>query len=188
MNIEKISYLEGGRQLCVTGTAILTASNEFLGKSIRFFEGNDAWCNHAAAVVRFPQEFVCEDRVTLIESLEHGPTPTYLSHYFDDFDGKLFLIIPNGLTEYIKYKFSIWCMDKVFSQIKYDYASIGKQIFGHVKEDGEELFCSEFLGMAWEHSGIERLDTAPKGLAPQPSDITTWYPIQKIYELVGPFK
>lgn len=186
MSIPSIPYLSGGRERCVTGSCILTAASDLLGRSIRMFEGHDAWCSHAAGVVRFPETLVARERVTLIESLEHGPTPTYLSHYFSGFVGRLFLFTPAGLTETVQTAFSAWLFEQVCNQVAYDYAALGKQIFGHVHEDGKALFCSELVGMGWEAAGLSRLPSAPKGVAPQPSDIASWWD-GEVIELVGPF-
>ena len=181
-------YLYGGRELCVTGACLLTASSDWLGRAIRFFEGDAAWCSHAAPVVRFPVDMVGAERVTLIEALEHGLTPTYLSHYFgDDFDGRLFLFTPWALTLEIQTKFRAWMLDKMFSQTGYDYGSLARQVAGHAQEDDALLFCSEAWGMAAEAAGLPRLPDAPQGLAPQPPDIPRWW-AGKVVELIGPFK
>jgi hypothetical protein len=185
--IPVIPYLAGGRELCVTGACLLTADAGLLGQSIRLFEGHGAWCSHAAAVVRFPSCLVAEERVTLIESLEHGPVPTYLSHYFQGFEGRLFLAIPKGLAPAIQEDFAAWCLDKVLKQIRYDYRGLAGQIFGHVREDGRELFCSELVGLGWEESGLTRLPWAPKGLLAQPPDLPNWWAMETVVELIGPF-
>jgi hypothetical protein len=187
MGIPVVPYLSGGRELCVTGACLLTASSGLLGSAIRLFEKGEAFCSHAAGVVRFPESLVSRERVTLIESLEHGPTPTYLSRYFSGFDGRLFLFTPEGLTPEIQTGFSAWLLDKVLSETPYGYGDIGHQVVGRVKQDAAELFCSEAVGMAWEENGLPRLPSAPAGLAPQPPDITVWW-AGTLVELVGPFR
>lgn len=185
--LEVVPYLDGGRELCVTGSCLLTAADTALGKAIRFFQGGEAFCSHAAPVVRFPETLVDRERVTLIEALEHGITPTYLSHYFGkDFSGRLFLFTPAGLTPEIQRRFSAWVLDKMFSGTAYDYRALVRQVAGRVAQDDTDLFCSEQWGMGIEHAGLQRLPEAPAGLAPQPSDIPVWW-LGRLVELVGPF-
>ena len=188
MTVKTVPYLDAGRELCITGSCILTASEDMLGDAIRLFEGDGAFCSHAAAVVRFPAELVGRERVTLIEALEHGPTPTYLSHYFSGFTGRLFLFTPAGLTPEIQTEFAAWCLDKVLLQVEYGFVSLGRQVAGHVEEEDprKRLFCSEEVGMAWESSGLPRLASIPPKLAPQPSDIPRWW-AGTLIELTGPF-
>lgn len=181
-----IPYLEGGRDLCVTGSCILTASSSPLGKAIRCFEGHDAYCSHAAPVVRYPANMVREERVTLIEALEHGLTPTYLSHYFRDFEGTLYLFVPHGLTVEVQEAFRFYLMDMMLKQTPYDYPDLFKQIMGRVREDDEKLFCSEAFGFATEYAGLKRKTSAPQGFAPQPPDISKWWD-GVLYRLIGPF-
>ncbi|MBF0481277.1 MAG: hypothetical protein HQK81_06175 [Desulfovibrionaceae bacterium] len=180
-------YLEGGRELCQTGCCILTAAEDLLGESIRFFEGRGATCSHAAPVVRLPAGLMSRDRVTLIEALAHGLTPTYLSHYGEGFKGRIFLFTPAGLTPEIQAAFSAWLLDKMFAGTAYDYSALFAQIGGHVGEDTRKLFCSEAYACALEAAGLPRLPTAPAGVAPQPSDIASWWP-GSLVELKGPFK
>lgn len=184
--IKEIPYMAGGRELCVTGTCVLTASCSTLGKAIRHFEGKDAFCSHAAPVVRFPAEMVREERVTLIEALEHGMTPTYMSHYFSDFEGDLFLFVPDGLTPKIQEAFRFWLIDKMLNQTEYDYPDLVKQLFGRVKQDDNKLFCSEAWGFAIEFAGIDRRADAPQDYAPQPPDVSEWWD-GTLYRLTGPF-
>lgn len=183
---EQIPYLAGGRELCVTGCALLTASADLLGKTIRWCEGGEAFCSHAAGVVRFPASLVARERVTLIESLTHGPVLTYLSRYFEDFKGRLFLFLPAGLTPEIQQGFAAWLLDKALLQTPYDWLGLGRQIVRHVAQDATALFCSEAVGMAWEAAGLPRRPAAPVGLAPQPKDLPVWWP-GRVVELVGPF-
>jgi len=188
MEIRKIPYLDGGRELCVTGSCLLTASEDFIGDAIRLFEGDGAFVSHAAAVVRFPSSLVSVERVTLIESLEHGPTPTYLSHYFTGFTGRLFLFTPDGLTPEIQAGFAAWALDKALKRVKYGYYAIAEQTLGHVQEENPnvEIFCSDFVAQDWEANGINRLTSFPPTLAAQPSDIPRWWS-GSVVELVGPF-
>jgi len=185
VNPIKAPYLQGGRELCVTGSCVLTASDDLLGNAIRLFEGH-SWCSHAAPVVRMPAELMSAERVTLLEALEHGLTPTYLSHYFTGFKGRLFLFTPKGISPDVQVRFSAWLLDKTFAQTKYDYVALGRQVAGHVQEDDASLFCSEAWGMAAEFAGLSRAPDAPQGVAPQPPDIATWWP-GDLVELVGPF-
>jgi hypothetical protein len=184
--LETIPYRDGGRELCVTGSCLLTAADTALGRAIRFFQGGGAFCSHAAPVVRFPEEFVGRDRVTLIEALEHGLTPTYLSRYFKDFDGRLFLFTPAGLTELFQARFAAWLVDRMCAETPYGYRDLVRQTRGRVEQDDKALFCSEAYGMALEAAGLPRLAEAPAGLAPQPSDIPNWW-LGRVVELVGPF-
>ncbi len=184
--LESIPYLDGGRELCVTGSCLLTAADTALGRAIRFFQGGEAFCSHAAPVVRFPEEFVGRDRVTLIEALEHGLTPTYLSRYFKNFAGRLFLFTPAGLTPESQARFSAWLVDRMCAETPYDYVGLLRQTRGRVTEDNTALFCSEAYGMALEAAGLPRLPEAPAGLAPQPNDIPVWW-LGRVVEMVGPF-
>lgn len=185
-SIIDIPYLEGGRNLCVTGSCILTASADPLGRAIRKFEGKNAYCSHAAPVVRYPANMVRQERVTLIEALEHGLTPTYLSRYFKDFTGDLYLFVPDGLTEEIQEAFRFWLIDKMLEHTAYDYEDLFKQVFGRVRQNSDKLFCSEAWGFAIEFAGLPRLETAPPDLAPQPPDVSSWWS-GTVYRLVGPF-
>ena len=189
----KMPYLSGGREQCVTGSCVLTASEDFIGKAIRFFEGNDAWCSHAAAVVRQPDD-TGRDRVnvSLIESLEHGPTKTYLSYYFSEFKGRIFLFTPRGLTPQIKTDFANFLEGLVMQHVKYDYAGLLENVVGHVPEvpvgkQIQDCICSAMVGYGWERNGLPRKPFVPQGVVPQPPDLPSWWPVQSIFELVGPF-
>lgn len=186
MAIEKIPYLQGGRALCVTGCCFLTAANGVLGRAIRLCEGENAYVSHAACVVRLPAEMMDEDRVSLIEALEHGLTPTYASERFQGFDGHVYLFTPAGLTDEKQHKFRYWLIDKMFRQTPYDYSSLFKNAVCHVDEESSMLFCSEAWGMAATYSGIERIDAFKGPKAPQPPDIVTWWP-GRVVEVTGPF-
>lgn len=194
----QVPYLSAGRKLCVTGSCILTASEDFVGKVIRFFEGNHAFCSHTASVVRFPAELMSEERVTLIEALEKGLTPTFISHYGAGFKGRIFLFTPGELTKSIQAtpvghpsntqtKFSQWLLERLFEGTPYDYAGLFKQIFGHVPENTGTEFCSEAWGLAAEYAGISRIDNAHAGMAPQPADIPNWWS-GTLVELIKPFE
>ena len=196
MEIRNLPYLDGGRDLCITGSCLLTASDDWIGRDIRFFEGNDAWCSHAAAIVRLPATLMGRERVTLVESLERGPTHTYISHYFSDFTGRLFLFTPDGLMPEIQAKSAAWLMDKVLRQVgprpvKYDYLGIIQQMAGHIKElaSDDKMICSDEVGKSWTENGLPRLASAPQDLVPQPPDLVPWWSTStdSVVELTGPF-
>lgn len=186
MAIEKIPYLEGGRDLCVTGACFLTASDDVLGAAIRLFEGKGAYVSHCAPIVRLPPELMDTTRVSLIEALEHGLTPTYASQRFQDYDGHVYLCVPKGLTEEQQHRFRKWLIDKMWRRVPYDYSSLFKNMGGHVAKDDGALFCSEAWGMAADDAGIERLPQYRNNFAPRPNDIPVWWDCA-VYEIVGPF-
>ncbi len=186
MVIEKIPYLQGGRALCVTGCCFLTASDDILGRAIRLCEGEDAYVSHAACVVRLPPNMMDEDRVSMIEALEHGLTPTYVSERFQDFNGHVYLFTPAGLTEEKQHKFRYWLIDKMFKRTPYDYSSLFRNAIGHVGAEASALFCSEAWGMAADYSGIERIEAFKGEKAPQPPDVIKWW-LGRVVEITGPF-
>jgi hypothetical protein len=186
-------YLHGGRELCITGACILTASSDWLGRVIRFFEGDHAFCSHAAAIVRGPDD-TGRDRVnvSLIESLEDGPTKTYLSSYFTGFNGRLFLFQPTGLTPEIQAAFAAFLDGLVADHVHYDYAGLLANIVGHEKEvpPGQQIkdcICSAEVGYGWERNGLPRMPSAPRDVVPQPPDLPSWWAGEPVVELVGPF-
>jgi hypothetical protein len=179
-------YLQGGKELCTTGSCILVYSPTLLGEAIREFEDNGGWCNHAASIVRMPEPFCSEAEVSLVEALEHGLTPTLLRSYFGSPGTRLYLFTPDGLTPEVQARFAAWIMGKMFTGTAYAYGALVEQVAGHVQEGTSAMFCSESYGCALEAAGLKRLGSAPAGVAPQPTDIPAWWS-GSLVELVPPF-
>jgi hypothetical protein len=183
----EIPYLEGGRELCVTGCAVLWRGKDLLSEAIELCEHGDF--SHASAVVRMDEYLGTPDRVTLIEALEHGPTPTLLSNRARDYDGEIYLFTPDGLTAEIQAKFRKFAFEASLKQEPYDFEGLLKQIAGHVHPNPKAVFCSDFWGRDAVSSGLPRKpEFRDNGWAPQPPDIPVWWPGKPVIKLVGPFK
>jgi len=182
METKIIPYLNGGRNLCITGCAILVRGNDLLSKAIECF----SVFSHCAPIVRMDEYLGTPDRVTLIEALEHGLTLTLLSERFQGYSGQVFLFIPVGLKPEIQAKLRSEMLVQLAQGTPYDYKALFANALGHTKENAAQQFCSEAYGLALEGVGIQRKPEFQSDLAPRPGDVATWWDGELI-ELVGPF-
>jgi hypothetical protein len=184
MEVIKTPYLQGGRELCVTGCAVLFRGNDLLDEAIEHWGG----LSHCACVVR-QDECMDDGRVPLIEALGGGLTPTFLEDDAQGYDGHVYLFTPAGLTPAIQHKFRSWLLIKTHERTPYGYGGLFGNMVGHVQENAKEPFCSEAWGLAIEQAPIPRLPQYQNNLAPRPGDVPVWWPSKgPMVELIGPFK
>lgn len=120
----------------------------WLGKAIRLKTGD--WSNHTGVVIRF-HEYDAAGLFT-IESLEGGVDPNRLSVRLSGFRGsvRLYRLKP----EYHMLRKELGEIALSMEGTKYDYGSLIKNLFGHVKMDKHRLFCSEFVKAVGVKAGL----------------------------------
>ncbi len=107
---------------------------------------------HSAMVI--PHVGCFDDRLLIIESLNGGPVPRYLSEKVQNYKGKVWHFPLANATDNQRNLACNWLWDKVFQGIKYDYFGLFTQVIRKVKTDAGHLFCSEAVQMPWECTEI----------------------------------
>jgi hypothetical protein len=161
------------RHTIKTGSAILWKGKGAISWMIR------RWSNfsHASLIIR-PERYVdvFKDRVFLIEALSTGLVPRLLSERLADYDGEAWLFTPNVIEGE---DHANCVLRQAITQcalgIRYDYASLFKNMIGRVSRDADRFFCSEFVDYVWSVCDIKRKKDKLFKKAPRPGDIPKWY-------------
>jgi len=135
-------------------------------------------------IVRFDKYKELLDRVFLVESLVTGAEMRLLSWRLEDAKGQAWIYQPAGLSGEMRNQVREQALMMTARAVRYDYAGLFKNILGRVSEDANRVFCSELVGILWEECGLKRKKGAPKGIAPRPVDLTTWWQGKKIQVLL----
>lgn len=107
---------------------------------------------HSAIVIDLLE--ITGQRLIVIESLEGGPVPRYLSKRVTDYEGEIWHFPLKFVAQAQRDKAVQFTWEQSLTGIKYDYLSIVRQILRKVSTDASKLFCSELVQMAWEYAGI----------------------------------
>jgi len=207
--------IKSGRELCVTGCAILWRGRSLLDRAVELFTP----FSHSSLVVRMDEYLGTKDRVTCIEALPGGLQPTLFSERARGFTGEIALFVPDGLTPERQSAIRAFALTECLKGKGYDYLGFLANILGRPREHRSSYFCSEFYGMALDKNGIARkgcqaascsslssdearaIQALPGSrecgrgadkimyrnkLAPRPGDIPDWWP-GSLYRLTGPF-
>jgi hypothetical protein len=177
----KIPYLQGGRERCLPGCALLFQGVSLLEEAIENWGG----LSHCACIVG-PDIRIGSTEPTTIEALAGGLTPRLVATDCQG-PGRFFLFTPDDLTPAKQQAFVSWLVNRMLLGTPYAYNQLLENAAGHVQESIGQEFCSEAWGLAAEHAGILRLPQNQSTLAPRPGDVPVWWPGSMI-ELVGPFK
>ncbi len=155
-NIDRLSRYRTFRRGMDTGDLIEFRSNSVIGCGIRWKTGNRV--NHTAPVIRLKR--YAEERVFLLEALEHGIVINLLSRRLENFDGYAEWL--GVKQQYIHFRRDIGRAMLSYVGVPYDYGSIIRQLFARVSADAEKLFCSEFAAIALKDAGLPvSLDPVP---------------------------
>ena len=106
------------------------------------------------------------DRLILLESVEFGPDPIYLSKRVETYKGKVWHF-PIKATEEQRYNIDKIAWDILFQDIKYDYKSIAKQVLRKASRDMAELFCSEMCQFIFDNDSVKLLKKVNKAYNPK---------------------
>ena len=182
LNVECMPYLEGGRELCQTGCAILWRGDCLLSETIELF----SQFSHCSLVVRMDEYLGTTDRVTTIEALASGLRLTLLSKQAQDYDGEVYLFIPEGLTPTTQERFRAWAVEHCAEEEPYNMSGLFTNAIHRTEENAKQVFCSEAYGQCLEASGVQRKPEFNNGLAPRPGDVPVWWK-GRLVKLLQPF-
>lgn len=93
-------------------------------------------------------------RLLIIESLNSGPAPRYLSDRVKNYKGNVWHFPLKFVTGQQRENAVACVWDFVCRGVKYDYHSLFKQIIARVSINARELFCTEMVQVAWEQAEI----------------------------------
>lgn len=114
--------------------------------------------NHTALVLKFYQ--YDQERVFILEALEHGIVLNLLSRRLLDLDGRAVWL---GLTDsWDGFRPAIGREALKYVGVAYDFGSVIKSALSRVSADARRLFCSEFAYLALLDGGLPvHRDTVP---------------------------
>jgi len=147
------------------GDLLEFATDSIVGKTIRFFTGKDV--NHTSILWCVDQFKNVRDRKFIMEALTHGIELNLISQRLTKYKGCVYWY--SLKDEYNKYRDEVAsiCLlaEGRTNEIKYDYLSLFRNMFGKVSVDVEKYsFCSEFVQWVLQESGI--LEKQPHALRP----------------------
>lgn len=177
-----IPYLSGGREKCITGACLLFRGCDLLSRAIECFSE----FSHCAPIVRMDEYLGSPDRVALIEALEHGLTPTLVSNRCSNYNGDVYLFIPDGLTPEIQDKFRQHMFMECLKGTPYNYEELIENIVHRTTENPAAQICSEAEDLGLQFAGLERIPEYKSNLTPRPGDIPVWWK-GSLYRLLPPF-
>jgi hypothetical protein len=185
LDVISTPYLQGGRELCQTGCALLLrGQGNVLSDAIEFWSS----FSHCAPIVRFDDVLGRDDTPSLIEALAGGPTPGYVGEAYNAYEGEVYLFVPDGLTPEVQRRFRVAAFNRCLKRIKYDLAGLVENAVTHTEEKGGDApeFCSVYYDLDLKDSGLVRLPSHQDKVAPRPGDIPVWWGGQ-LYKLLQPF-
>lgn len=94
------------------------------------------------------------ERLVIIEAVEHGLRPVYLSKRIQEYNGHIWHFPIKEATLEQRIKANDWVWDRTLEATKYDYHSLLKLAVSKVSTDYRKLICSETCQIALEHSKI----------------------------------
>ena len=174
-------YLRGGRELCVTGCAILWRGRSLLDRAIELVTA----FSHCSLIVRMDEYLGSQDRVATLEALPGGLVPALFSKRAHSFAGEIWLFTPDGLTPAKRTGIRSFALRECLTGKGYDYLGFMAAILGHPRKRRGRYFCSEFYAASLDVSGVRRKASSPH-LAPRPGDIPEWWQ-GELRKLTGPF-
>lgn len=153
------------REQMDTGDVLLWRSSSLLGWAIRLFSHGTV--NHASLVIKLSDWKGLVERIFLLEAAEHGIVLASASKRVQYFNGSVYWCPLKEEFNDNRSKIGGWALNEV--GVKYDYASLFKQVLGRVSADAKKFFCSEYVYLAFINAGI--VMTWDVDIAPQPSDV-----------------
>lgn len=179
--VRSIPFLTIGKDLCVTGSALLFQGCDLLSRAIECFSE----FSHCAPIIRL-EDFGVQEGLVLFEALKHGITPNCLIERCTAYEGYIYLFVPEGLTFDAKQGFYRYLLRKHMDGTPFDFPALLENAIVHVKEDDTALFCSEAYDAALQAGGLSRSAYSDVSLAPRPGDIPKWWR-GTVFRLLPPF-
>jgi hypothetical protein len=144
-----LSRYEAVKDQMKTGDLLQWHSDSLIGWAIREKTGSNV--NHSGLVIRLQEYEGLERRRFTHEALEHGIVMNLLSRRLEQFDGEAWWYPLKD--EWNEKRQAIGERALSFTGIPYDYPAIIEQLFGDVKADSAQLFCSEMCFLAYGYQG-----------------------------------
>jgi len=144
-----LDLYQAARPSIKTGDAIAWQSRSIVGKLIQW------WCrsplNHISIAIRFNE--YDQDRVYILEELEHGAVLFPLSRRLEETDGRAWVYpLIEGLDS-IRVPFASWSLS--MQGTPYDYKGLAQNVLGRVSADIKAMYCSEYYWLGFKE-GVYR--------------------------------
>jgi hypothetical protein len=155
-----MSLYQSSRDAIQTGDLIEFRSDSLIGRAIRAVTRREV--NHTALVIRPDDLFGIEDRVVLLEALEGGVAPNYLSQRLDRHRGQAYWLPVRIAGPETRRRIGRIAVDTfLFRKPRYDYRSLFFQLAFRVSLDAGRYFCSEWCQWVLTQADVlEYRDTA----------------------------
>ena len=146
------------RDAIQTGDIIEFRAGTYLGESIRYFTGRDV--NHSALVIKAePGTLFPTSRIVLLEALNHGIEPSYLSTRVDETlkwkNSAVFWIPLRDKFNDVKNQIALSAIDEyMLRKPKYDYVSLFQLVVKKVSVQASKYFCSEYVHKKHAQFGV----------------------------------
>lgn len=139
-----------------TGDLVEFASESVLAKAIRFFTKKDV--NHSGLLIAPPDFCGLKDRRIILESLELGIEPNYLSERIVEVarkGGRIWWSPLKATYDGERERVGKWAIDTfVIKKPRYDYGSLFGQVFSRVSVEAHRFFCSEWVQRCYLESPV----------------------------------
>jgi len=149
------------RENMKTGDLIEIRSHSLIGCAIRKVTGK--YVNHTALVIRLSR--YDQDRVFILEALEHGIVLNLLARRLAELAGRAFWLPLK--PEWDDNRAAIGRAGLNYVGIGYDFSGVLRQMFARVSADARRLFCSEYAYLALLAAGLP----VKRKKSPQPGDM-----------------
>lgn len=108
-----------------------------------------------------------DDRVMILEALDDGWVPNYLSKRLLEHRGRAYwlhlkMMHSPAIDELVRFRLKHHAEDMAEKNIRYDWGSLVKNLFGKVSANAKRLFCSEAAFLLYKQENIVDGEKTPR--------------------------